>query len=71
MDSEKKIKRWIHPSKDIISSENSKLSEKKIVLCITGSVAAYRAIDLARMLMRHGADVYSVMSHMAESTLLS
>lgn len=71
MDSEKKIKRWIHPSKDILSSENSNLSEKKIVLCITGSVAAYRAIDLARMLMRHGADVYSVMSHMAESTLLS
>ena len=41
------------------------------MLCITGSVAAYKAIDLSRMLMRHGADVYCVMSEMATSTLLT
>jgi phosphopantothenoylcysteine decarboxylase/phosphopantothenate--cysteine ligase len=41
------------------------------VLCITGSVAAYKAIDLSRMLMRHGADVHCVMSEMATATLLT
>jgi phosphopantothenoylcysteine decarboxylase / phosphopantothenate---cysteine ligase len=41
------------------------------VLCITGSIAAYKAIDLSRMLMRHGADVHCVMSEMAASALLT
>jgi phosphopantothenoylcysteine decarboxylase / phosphopantothenate---cysteine ligase len=41
------------------------------VLCITGSIAAYKAIDLSRMLMRHGADVHCVMSEMAASVLLT
>ncbi|MEJ2260176.1 MAG: bifunctional phosphopantothenoylcysteine decarboxylase/phosphopantothenate--cysteine ligase CoaBC, partial [Nitrosopumilaceae archaeon] len=35
-------------------------SGKKIVLCVAGSVAAYKAIELARLLMRHGADVTCV-----------
>jgi phosphopantothenoylcysteine decarboxylase/phosphopantothenate--cysteine ligase len=60
-----------HPSKDIVGSEGSEISGKKIVLCITGSVAAYRAIDLARLLMRHGANVYSVMSERVESTFVT
>ena len=60
-----------HPSKDIIGLEGSEITGKKIVLCITGSIAAYRAIDLARLLMRHGAEVYSVMSEMVASTLLT
>lgn len=38
------------------------LSGKKIVLCIAGSVAAYKALELARLLMRHGADVTCVTS---------
>jgi phosphopantothenoylcysteine decarboxylase / phosphopantothenate---cysteine ligase len=41
------------------------------VLCITGSIAAYKAIDLSRMLMRHGADVHCVMSENAASALLT
>ena len=41
------------------------------MLCITGSIAAYKAIDLSRMLMRHGADVHCVMSEMATTTLLT
>jgi phosphopantothenoylcysteine decarboxylase/phosphopantothenate--cysteine ligase len=64
-----KIKR-AHPSKDIVASEGKEIFGKKIVLCITGSVAAYKAIELSRMLMRHGADVHVVMSksaHMATS----
>lgn len=53
----------MYSEKDVIkSSEGNELLGKRIVLCITGSVAAYRAIDLARKLMRHGADVFPVMS---------
>ena len=51
-----------HPSLDIVSSNGVELIGKKIVLCIAGSVAAYKAIELARLLMRHGADVTCVTS---------
>ncbi len=51
-----------HPSKDIVGSDGDELRGKKIVLCVTASVAAYKAVDLARLLMRRGADVYAVMS---------
>ncbi len=54
-----------HPSLDIVSSDGTELVGKKIVLCITGSVAAYKAIELARLLMRHGADVTCVASKAA------
>ena len=57
-----KAKRGVHPSKDITGAHGNELAGRKIVLCITGSVAAYRAIDLARLLMRHGADVHAVMT---------
>jgi len=63
-------KRGAHPSKDIVGSDGSELAGMKIVLCITGSVAAYRAIDLARLLMRRGADVYAVMTESTAATLL-
>jgi phosphopantothenoylcysteine decarboxylase/phosphopantothenate--cysteine ligase len=52
-----------HPSLDIVSSYGVELSGKKIVLCVAGSVAAYKAIELARLLMRHGADVKCVTSN--------
>lgn len=52
-----------HPSLDIVSSHGVELSGKKIVLCVAGSVAAYKAIELARLLMRHGADVSCVASN--------
>ncbi len=58
-----------HPSKDIVGSDGDELRGKKIVLCITASVAAYKAVDLARLLMRHGADVYAVMSRSTEMLL--
>ncbi|MFB5604115.1 MAG: bifunctional phosphopantothenoylcysteine decarboxylase/phosphopantothenate--cysteine ligase CoaBC [Candidatus Nitrosomaritimum aestuariumsis] len=58
-DKKKTIKKD-HPSLDIVSSSGVELSGKKIVLCVAGSVAAYKAIELARMLMRHGADVTCV-----------
>lgn len=65
-----RAKRGVHPSKDIVGSDESELAGRKIVLCITGSVAAYRAIDLARLLMRRGADVHAVMTESTAATLL-
>ena len=59
----KKIFKNDHPSLDIVNSHGVELSGKKIVLCIAGSVAAYKAIELARLLMRHGADVKCVTSN--------
>jgi len=38
------------------------LSGTRIALCVTGSSAAYRSVDLARLLIRHGADVVPVMT---------
>jgi phosphopantothenoylcysteine decarboxylase/phosphopantothenate--cysteine ligase len=55
----------LHSSKDIIGTWGNFLKDKKIVLCVCGSVAAYKAIDFARLLMRHGANVFPVMSHSA------
>lgn len=52
-----------HPSLDIVSSNGTELAGKKVVLCIAGSVAAYKAIELSRLLMRHGADVTCVASN--------
>ncbi len=60
----KKSKRK-HPSLDIVESYGTELSGKKIVLCIAGSVAVYKSIELARLLMRHGADVTCVVSDAA------
>ena len=54
-----------HPSFDIVSSDGTELVGKKIVLCISGSVAVYKAIELARLFMRHGASVTSVASKAA------
>lgn len=51
-----------HPSLDITGSDGSVLDGRRIVLCVAGSVAAYKAIELARLLMRHGAEVTCVAS---------
>ena len=59
----KRLKIKDHPSLDIVSSYGSELVGKKVVLCVAGSVAAYKAIELARLLMRHGADVTCVASN--------
>ena len=60
-----------HVSKEIIGIHSNILKGKKIVLCITASVAAYKAVDLSRMLMRNGAEVYPVMSKSTKSRLLT
>lgn len=50
---------------DIVGSDGVELSGKKIVLCVSGSVAAYKSIELARLLIRHGAHVTCVASSAA------
>ncbi len=55
-----------HPSKDIVGTKGDELKGKRVVLCVTGSVAAVRCVDVARELMRHGAEVFVVMSQMAQ-----
>jgi phosphopantothenoylcysteine decarboxylase/phosphopantothenate--cysteine ligase len=54
-----------HPSLDIVGSDGIELSGKKIILCVSGSVAAYKAIELARLFMRHGANITCVASKAA------
>ncbi|MEM1658764.1 MAG: bifunctional phosphopantothenoylcysteine decarboxylase/phosphopantothenate--cysteine ligase CoaBC [Candidatus Jordarchaeales archaeon] len=51
-----------HTSKQIIGTKSQILKGKKIALCITGSVAAVECPIIARELMRHGAEVYAVMT---------
>jgi phosphopantothenoylcysteine decarboxylase/phosphopantothenate--cysteine ligase len=59
----------VHPSKDIVGTKGKELKDKHIVLCITGSVAAVQCSEIARTLMRHGAEVFTVMSPMAQKII--
>ena len=56
----------MHPSEAIIGSQSSLLKGKKIVLGITGSIAAVECFELARDLMRHGATVVPVLTPEAQ-----
>jgi phosphopantothenoylcysteine decarboxylase/phosphopantothenate--cysteine ligase len=55
-----------HPSRDIVGKKGSQLSGVRVVLCVTGSIAAVEAPEIARELMRYGADVWAVMSPAAQ-----
>lgn len=61
----------LHPSKDIQSKLGNSLDNRKIVVCVTASVSCYKSIDLIRMLMRYGADVYVVISKTVEKFISS
>jgi phosphopantothenoylcysteine decarboxylase/phosphopantothenate--cysteine ligase len=52
----------MHPADEIRGIKTKKLFKKRIILAVTGSIAAVETIKLARELIRHGADVYPVMS---------
>lgn len=41
------------------------LAGRRVVLCVTGSIAAYKACELARLLVKQGACVRVVMTHAA------
>ncbi len=58
-----------HPSKDIIGTRSREVHGKRVVLCITGSVAAIRSPEIARKLMRRGAEVYAVMTQNAQKII--
>jgi len=60
---------FTHPSKDIKETRGKRLRDKCVVLCITGSVAAVQCSEIARTLMRHGAEVFTVMSPMAQKII--
>ena len=54
-----------HPSRDIIGKSARTLLDHSIALGVTASVSLYRSLDLARELMRRGAEVYPVLSRSA------
>jgi phosphopantothenoylcysteine decarboxylase / phosphopantothenate---cysteine ligase len=66
VDSNNYDKFGLHPSKDIKCTLGNELFGKRIVICVTASVACYKAIDLIRLLMRHGAEVFVVISKTVE-----
>ena len=55
----------MHPSQELLGVKSNKLSGKKIVLGITGSIAAIESIKLTHELIRHGASVYPVLTSAA------
>jgi phosphopantothenoylcysteine decarboxylase/phosphopantothenate--cysteine ligase len=54
-----------HPASDIKGMKSRKLGGKRIVLGVTGSIAAVESVRLAHELIRHSAEVLPVMSHSA------
>jgi len=60
---------FTHPSKDITGAKGEELKGKHVALCITGSVAAVQSPEIARTLMRNGAEVFAVMSAMAQKII--
>jgi phosphopantothenoylcysteine decarboxylase/phosphopantothenate--cysteine ligase len=58
-----------HPTLDLKSTKSHSLDGKKIVLCVTGSIAAVETVKLARELIRHGAVVQGVMSQAAQTII--
>lgn len=61
----------LHPSKDIKCTLGNELLGKRIVICVTASVACYKAIDLIRIMIRHGAEVFVVISKAVEKFINS
>lgn len=52
----------MHPAEELRGKNSNKLFHKRIVLGVTGSIAAVESVKLARELIRHGAEVYPVMT---------
>ena len=55
----------MHPADEIRGEKSKKLHDKKIVLGVTGSIAAVETVKLARELIRHGSRVFPVMTQAA------
>ena len=52
----------MHPSDEIRGISSNHLSNKRIILAVTGSIAAVETIKLSRELIRHGAEIIPVMT---------
>lgn len=59
----------MHPSHDILGSKGEELKGRKIVHCITGSAAVSKCPELARELMRLGAEVRVCMTQSAKELI--
>ena len=55
----------MHPANEIRGAISSELDGRTVLLGVTGSSAAYKAIDLARQLIRRGARVIPILSRKA------
>jgi phosphopantothenoylcysteine decarboxylase / phosphopantothenate---cysteine ligase len=58
-----------HPTLWIEGQKSSSLAGKTIVLGVTGSIGAVRVVELARELIRNGAEVHAVMTDAARHIL--
>jgi len=56
----------MHPAEEIKSTKSTYLQGKRIILAVTGSIAATETVKLARELIRHGAEIISVLSEAAQ-----
>lgn len=59
----------MHPADHLRGSKSDKLKGRKIVLGVTGSIAAVETVKLCRELIRHGAEVHVVMSKDAQTII--
>jgi phosphopantothenoylcysteine decarboxylase/phosphopantothenate--cysteine ligase len=59
----------MHPADQLSETKSTKLRGNRIVLGITGSIAAVESVKLCRELIRHGAEVHVVMSKDAQRIL--
>jgi len=55
----------MHLSDEIRGVKSIRLSKKRIVLGVTGSIAAVECVRLSRELIRHGAEIFPVMTRSA------
>jgi phosphopantothenoylcysteine decarboxylase/phosphopantothenate--cysteine ligase len=59
----------MHPANHLRGSKSGKLAGRRIVLGVTGSIAAVECVKLSRELIRNGADVHAVMSKDAQGII--
>jgi phosphopantothenoylcysteine decarboxylase/phosphopantothenate--cysteine ligase len=59
----------MHPSKELCCTKSRKLAGKRIVLGVTGSIAAVECVKLARELIRNGAEIIPVMTEAAQKII--
>lgn len=59
----------MHPADHLRGTKSDKLRGRRIVLGVTGSIAAVECVKLCRELIRNGAEVHAVMSKDAQSII--